>query len=49
MVDVMRLKRDENYDTKVKILNTLDMEGYIDKVKASLRAEVIRVLEKERK
>lgn len=45
----MRLKKDENFDTKVRILDTLDKEGYIDKIKASLRGEVIRVLEKERK
>jgi hypothetical protein len=49
MVDVMRLKQDENYDTKVRILKTLDSEGYIDKIKANLRSEVIRVLEKEKK
>ena len=49
MADVMRLSKDENYDTKVKILNVLDQEGMIDKIKASLRSEVIRVLEKERK
>lgn len=45
----MRLSKDENYETKVRILSTLDKEGYIDKIKASLRGEVIRVLEKERK
>ena len=49
MADVMRLSRDENYDTKIRILKALDQEGYIDKIKASLRSEVIRVLEKERK
>ena len=49
MADVMRLSKDENYETKVKILNVLDQEGMIDKIKASLRSEVIRVLEKERK
>lgn len=49
MADVMRLSRDENYEAKVKILNVLDQEGMIDKIKASLRSEVIRVLEKERK
>jgi len=49
MAEVLRLNKDENYETKVRILNTLDQEGYIDKIKASLRSEVIRVLEKERK
>jgi hypothetical protein len=49
MVDVLRLNKDENYETKSRILKTLDQEGYIDKLKASLRSEVIRVLEKERK
>ena len=49
MADVLRLNKDENYETKSRILKTLDQEGYIDKLKASLRSEVIRVLEKERK
>jgi hypothetical protein len=49
MAEVLRLSKDENYDTKVRILKALDQEGYIDKIKASLRSEVIRVLEKERK
>ena len=49
MADALRLTKDENYETKVKILKELDQEGYIDKIKASLRSEVIRVLEKERK
>jgi len=49
MAEALRLSKDENYDTKVRILKALDQEGYIDKIKASLRSEVIRVLEKERK
>ena len=49
MVDVMHLAQDENYQTKSRILDTLGKEGYIDKLKASLRDQVIRVLEKEKK
>ena len=41
--------RDQNYDTKVKLLQTLHQEGKIDSIKASLRSEVIRVLENEKK
>ena len=43
------MARDQNYDTKVKILQSLTQEGQIDKLKASLRSEVIRVLENEKK
>jgi len=49
MVKESQLIRDQNYDTKVKILTTLRTEGQIDKLKASLRSEVIRVLENEKK
>ena len=49
MVRESALKRDQNYDAKVKILQTLNQEGQIDKLKASLRSEVIRVLENEKK
>ena len=49
MVREAQLKRDQNYETKVKILQTLKQEGQIDKLKASLRSEVIRVLEGEKK
>ena len=49
MVKNSQLRRDQNYDTKVKILETLKNEGQIDKLKASLRSEVIRVLENEKK
>ena len=49
MVDLGRLKRDENLETKQRIIDQLGKEGYLDKVKASLRSEVIRVLEKEKK
>lgn len=45
----MRLRRDESYQTKSRILDSLNKEGYMDKLKASLRSEVIRVLEKEKK
>ena len=44
----MRLKND-NFETKERILAQLAKEGYIDKVKAQLRSEVVRVLEKEKK
>jgi len=30
MADVLRLNKDENYETKSRILKTLDQEGYID-------------------
>jgi ribosomal protein S8 len=50
MADKMRLKSNsDNYETKERILDQLKKEGYIDKVKAQLRSEVIRVLEKEKK
>lgn len=49
MVDIMRLKRDENFETKKRIIDQLSKEGYIEKVKAQLRSEVVRVLEKEKK
>ncbi len=49
MVDVMRLRRDENLATKTRILESLNKEGYMDKMKANLRSEVIRVLENEKK
>ena len=45
MVDVMRLSKDENYETKVSIITTLDTKGYIDKIKASLRGKLIGVVE----
>ena len=45
----MRLKRDENFETKKRIIDQLSKEGYIEKVKAQLRSEVVRVLEKEKK
>ena len=45
MVDVMRLSKDENYETKVSILTTLYTKGYTDKIKANLRGEVIGVVE----
>ena len=44
-----RLAQDQNYETKCRILSTLGVEGQIDKLKASLRSEVIRILEKEKK
>jgi hypothetical protein len=49
MVDVGRLRMDENLETKQRIIDQLGREGYLDKVKASLRSEVVRVLEKEKK
>ena len=49
MVKESQLQRDNNYDTKVKILQTLSQEGQIDKMRASLRSEVIRILENEKK
>jgi FGFR1 oncogene partner len=49
MVDVMRLRQDENLATKTRILENLNNEGYMDKMKANLRSEVIRVLENEKK
>lgn len=49
MVKESSLRRDQNIETKVKILQTLKQEGQIDKLKASLRSEVIRVLENEKK
>ena len=49
MVRENQLTRDQNYDTKLRILQTLNKEGQIDKIKASLRSEVIRVLENEKK
>lgn len=49
MVDLMRLKNNENFETKQRILDQLTKEGYMDKVKAQLRSEVVRVLEKEKK
>ena len=45
----MRLRRDENLATKTRILDSLNKEGYMDKMKANLRSEVIRVLENEKK
>ena len=44
-----QIKRDENLETKQRIIDQLSREGYIDKVKAQLRSEVVRVLEKEKK
>ena len=44
-----RLAQDQNYETKSRILQTLDKEGQIDKMRANLRSEVIRILEKEKK
>ena len=44
-----RLEKDQNYDTKLRILQQLNKEGQIDQLKASLRAQVIKVLEKEKK
>ena len=49
MVRESQLSRDQNFDTKVKILSTLKEEGKIGIIKAHLRAEVIRVLENEKK
>ena len=49
MVRESQLKNDKNLETKVKIFQTLTAEGQIDKLKASLRSEVIRVLENEKK
>ena len=49
MVKDSDLRRDQNFDTKVKLLQQLRNEGQIDKMKASLRSEVIRVLESEKK
>ena len=34
MVDFGRLKRDENFETKQRIIDQLGKEGYLDKVKA---------------
>ena len=48
MVDIGR-KHDANLETKQRIIDQLSREGYLDKVKASLRSEVVRVLEKEKK
>ena len=49
MVDVMRLRQDENLATKQRILDQLNKEGQMDKMKAHLRQEVLRVLENEKK
>ena len=45
----MRLSKDENYDAKLKVVNQLNDGGIIDKIKASLRAEVVKVLENQKK
>jgi FGFR1 oncogene partner len=42
-------KQNENFETKNRIIEQLGKEGFLDKIKASLRSEVIRVLEKEKK
>ena len=49
MVKDTDLVKDKNYHTKVRILDVLNKEGQLDKLKASLRSEVIRVMEKEKK
>ena len=49
MVDIGRLRRDENLETKQRIITQLDKEGFLDQMKAKLRTEVVRVLENEKK
>ena len=49
MMDVGRMRQNENLETKQRIIDQLQNEGYLDKVKASLRSEVVRVLEQEKK
>ena len=36
-------------DTKNRVIDTLDKEGFINDLKAKLRAQVVKTLEAERK
>jgi len=36
-------------DSKQRVINTLQQEGFIDKLKAQLRAQVVKTLEQEKK
>jgi len=45
MVDVMHLSRDGDYQTKCSILERLQREGFIDNMRAQLRAQVIKCME----
>lgn len=45
----MHLNKDSDYQLKANILNNLQSEGYIDQIRAQLRAQVIKALDKEKK
>eukprot|EP00347_Sterkiella_histriomuscorum_P004528 403360119 len=49
MIDVLSLKRDQDFQTKSNILTQLQKEGFIDQIRAQLRAQVINAMEKEKK
>ena len=50
MVDIMNLRQsDSDFQTQAKILDLLKAEGYIDQMRAQLRAQVVKKLEQEKK
>jgi FOP N terminal dimerisation domain len=49
MVDILSLKKDENFALKRDVLEDLSKQGYIDQMKAQLRARVIEAMEVRKK
>lgn len=49
MVDILSLKKDENFSLKRDVLEELSRKGEIDKIKAQLRAKVIEAMENKKK
>ena len=49
MVDILSLKKDENFTLKRDVLEELTKQGYMDQMKAQLRARVIDAMEQKKK
>ena len=49
MVEIQSLKKDENFSLKRDVLEELNKQGYMDQMKAQLRARVIEAMEVKKK
>lgn len=49
MAEILSLKQDENFTLKRDVLEELTKQGYMDQMKAQLRARVIEAMEAKKK